>query len=78
MTGSAIAIAGISPLPVLTTELVVAAAPLEKTGSAAAMSETSGELGVGLGVALNGSLVAAVFAARTASNLRRATIWRAP
>ncbi|MYY09334.1 MFS transporter [Streptomyces sp. SID4919] len=67
VTGAAVAIAGISPLPVLTTELVVAAAPLEKTGSAAAMSETSGELGVGLGVALNGSLVAAVFGARTAS-----------
>lgn len=64
VTGSAIAVLGISPTPVLTTDLVVAAAPQEKAGSAAALSETSGELGVGLGVAVAGSVVAAVYGPR--------------
>ncbi|MFI2212695.1 MFS transporter [Streptomyces sp. NPDC020141] len=67
LTGTAIALAGITPIPVLTTDLVVAAAPKEKAGSAAALSETGGELGIGLGVALAGSVVAAVYGARTAA-----------
>ncbi|MGW6461707.1 MFS transporter, partial [Streptomyces sp. NPDC055078] len=62
--GSGVAILGISPMPVLTTDLVVASAPQEKAGSAAALSETSGELGVGLGVAVAGSIVAAVYGPR--------------
>ncbi|MDA8371443.1 MAG: MFS transporter [Nocardiopsaceae bacterium] len=56
-----VAVFGISPTTVLTTDMVVGSAPPEKAGSAAALSETSGELGVGLGVAVMGSIAAAVY-----------------
>ncbi|WP_245721679.1 MFS transporter [Nocardia crassostreae] len=54
---------GISPVMVLGTDLVVGTAPPEKAGSAAAMSETGMELGIGLGIATLGSVVAAVYRA---------------
>ena len=41
----------------LATDTVVSAAPPEKSGAASAMSETSYELGVGLGIAVLGSIV---------------------
>ncbi|MFW6690352.1 hypothetical protein [Streptomyces sp. MAR4 CNX-425] len=43
---------GIGPVLALGTELVVGSAPREKAGAASAISETSSELGVALGVAL--------------------------
>jgi MFS transporter, DHA2 family, multidrug resistance protein len=46
------------------TELVVSAAPEERAGSAAAVSETSAELGIALGVAVLGSLAGALYQAR--------------
>jgi DHA2 family multidrug resistance protein-like MFS transporter len=58
-----VAIAGLSPMGVLTTDMVVGAAPGEKAGAAAALSETSGELGVGLGVAVTGTIATAVYRA---------------
>jgi MFS transporter, DHA2 family, multidrug resistance protein len=45
----------------LLTDLVVAAAPPEKAGAASALSETSTELGVALGVAVLGSVGTAVY-----------------
>jgi MFS transporter, DHA2 family, multidrug resistance protein len=45
----------------LGTDLVVGSAPPEKAGSAAAMSETSTELGLALGVAVLGGIGAAVY-----------------
>ncbi|WP_020670596.1 MFS transporter [Amycolatopsis nigrescens] len=56
-----VVIIGLSPMGVLSTDLVVGAAPPEKAGSAAAISETSGEFGVGLGVAVIGSVAAAAY-----------------
>lgn len=56
---SMLTVAGLAPLGVLTTDLVVGSAPDERAGAAAALSETSGELGVGLGVAIAGSAVLA-------------------
>lgn len=47
---------GLSPLMVLSTELVVASAPPAKTGSASSLSETCSELGMALGVAIFGML----------------------
>ncbi|MFC7548990.1 MFS transporter [Plantactinospora sp. GCM10030261] len=55
--------AGSGPQAALGTELVLRAAPPEKAGSAASMSETSGELGMALGVAVLGSVATAVYGA---------------
>ncbi|WP_083917912.1 MFS transporter [Nocardiopsis xinjiangensis] len=55
---------GLGAIAALGTDLVVGAAPSEKAGSAAAMSETVQELGLAAGVTLIGSLSAAVYATR--------------
>lgn len=47
---------GLTPVVALTTDLVVGAVEPERAGSAAALSETSSELGGALGIALLGSL----------------------
>ncbi|MEU3734695.1 MFS transporter [Streptomyces sp. NPDC033538] len=52
---------GLGAIAALGTDLVVAAAPAEKAGSASAMSETVQELGLALGVASLGSLATAVY-----------------
>ncbi|MDG9724629.1 MFS transporter [Streptomyces sp. DH41] len=52
---------GLGTIAALGTDLVVAAAPAEKAGSASAMSETVQELGLALGVAILGSLATAVY-----------------
>ncbi|MDA3643168.1 MFS transporter [Saccharopolyspora indica] len=64
VVATALVTAGLSPMGVLTTDLVVGSAPPERAGAAAALSETSGELGVGLGVAVMGTLVTAVYQAQ--------------
>ncbi len=61
VTGFVIAAVGIAPPAALGTGLVVGAAPPEKAGSASAMSETSGEFGIALGLATLGSAGAAVY-----------------
>jgi len=63
VVGLVVVYAGIGPLMALGTDLVVGAAPAERAGSAAAMSETAMEFGLALGVALLGSLGAAVYRA---------------
>lgn len=55
---------GLGAIAALGTDLVVGAAPSEKAGSAAAMSETVQELGLAVGITLIGSLSAAVYATR--------------
>jgi MFS transporter, DHA2 family, multidrug resistance protein len=52
---------GLSPVFTLTTDLIVGAAPPEHAGAAAAMSETSAELGGALGIAVFGSIGIAVY-----------------
>jgi MFS transporter, DHA2 family, multidrug resistance protein len=52
---------GSGPLVTLGTDLVVGSAPVEKAGSAAAINETSAELGFALGIAAFGSLVTATY-----------------
>jgi MFS transporter, DHA2 family, multidrug resistance protein len=51
---------GLGPVFTVTTDLIVASAPPERAGSAAAVSETTSELGLALGVAVLGSLATAV------------------
>ncbi|MDG4825047.1 MFS transporter [Asanoa sp. WMMD1127] len=61
VTGLAIVYLGFGPAAVLGTDLIVGAAPPERAGSASAISETSTELGVAVGVALLGSLGTAIY-----------------
>jgi MFS transporter, DHA2 family, multidrug resistance protein len=55
---------GASPLMVLGTDLVVGSAPPERAGAASALSETVQEFGGALGLALFGTIAAAVYRAR--------------
>lgn len=55
---------GLGVIAALGTDIVVGAAPADKSGAAAALSETVQELGVATGVALLGSLATAVYRAR--------------
>lgn len=52
---------GLSPLMVLSTELVVASAPPAKTGSASSLSETCSELGMATGIALLGTVGSIIY-----------------
>ena len=60
---------GFTPVITLTTDLVVGAAPPERAGSASALSETSGEMGGALGIALLGSLGMAIYRSQMAAAL---------
>ena len=58
---------GLTPVITLTTDIVVGAAPPERAGSAAALSETSNELGGTLGIAVLGSIAVSVYKGAMAS-----------
>lgn len=75
VAGYAIWQLGCGPMVALGTDLVVGSVPPERAGSAAALSETSSELGFAIGIAVIGSVVAAVYRfgfADTASSLTAA------
>jgi DHA2 family multidrug resistance protein-like MFS transporter len=57
---------GLAPVITLATELIVGSAPPEQAGAATGMSETSGELGGALGIAILGSIGTAVYRAGVA------------
>ncbi|MFD4406938.1 MFS transporter [Nocardia sp. NPDC058499] len=61
MLGSIAIGAGLGPMMTLSTDLVVDSAPPEKAGAASAMSETGGEFGMALGIAVIGSAGTAVY-----------------
>ena len=61
--GSVVFSVGLSPVVALTTDLVVSSAPPERAGSASSLSETSSELGGALGIAVLGTIAAAVYRA---------------
>lgn len=69
VAGGSLAVLGLSPATVLTTDLVVGSAPEERAGSAAALSETSGELGVALGIAVMGTVLAGLYRSSLTDNL---------
>lgn len=52
---------GLAPVFTLATDFVVTSAPPERAGAAAAISETSAELGGALGIALLGSIMTAIY-----------------
>jgi DHA2 family multidrug resistance protein-like MFS transporter len=61
VAGSSLVYLGLGPVFTLGTDLIVGAAPPERAGAAAAMSETSSELGGALGIAVFGSLGTALY-----------------
>jgi len=64
VAGSTVFSLGLSPVAGMATELIVGTAPPERSGAASAISETSSELGGALGIAVLGSIGAAVYRAR--------------
>jgi len=60
---------GVMPMMILGTDLVVGSAPPEKTGAAAATSETATELGMAMGIAVIGSIGAAVYRRHMAAGI---------
>ncbi|MER6987980.1 MFS transporter [Saccharopolyspora hirsuta] len=69
VTGFGLVYLGLGAIAALGTDLVVGAAPPERSGSAAAMSETVQELGIAVGIALLGSLTSVVYRARLGDDL---------
>ncbi|MFW6690497.1 MFS transporter [Streptomyces sp. MAR4 CNX-425] len=63
-TGFTLGFLGAAPVGALGLNLIVGAAPAEKSGSASATAESGGEMGISLGIAALGSLGTAVYAAR--------------
>jgi MFS transporter, DHA2 family, multidrug resistance protein len=61
VTGLALINVGAGPLVTLGTNLVIGAAPPERAGSAASMAQTSNEFGFALGIAVMGTIGAAVY-----------------
>jgi MFS transporter, DHA2 family, multidrug resistance protein len=61
VTGLAVVFAGLMPVSSLGVDLVVSTAPPERAGAAAAISETTQELGLALGIAILGSIATAVY-----------------
>ncbi|CCH32740.1 MFS transporter [Actinosynnema sp. NPDC047251] len=59
--GLVLVFGGLMPLLAMGVDIVVAAAPPERTGAASALSETTQELGIALGIAFLGSLATAVY-----------------
>ncbi len=64
VAGFLLAVVGVALPTALGTDLIVGSAPPEKAGSASSVSETSGELGIALGVAVLGSIDTAVYGSR--------------
>jgi DHA2 family multidrug resistance protein-like MFS transporter len=61
VTGSVLFSLGLAPVFTLATDMTVGTAPPERAGAAAAVSETSSELGGALGIAILGSIGTSVY-----------------
>jgi MFS transporter, DHA2 family, multidrug resistance protein len=68
VTGYVLFSLGLAPVFASMTEIIVSAAPPDRAGIAAGLSETSSELGGALGIAMLGSLALAVFQAASPSD----------
>ncbi|RAY11302.1 MFS transporter [Actinomadura craniellae] len=60
---------GINPLLMLTTDLIIGSAPPEKAGSASALTETGGEIGAGLGIAVFGTIGTTIYSDQIAETM---------
>jgi len=74
--GSVLLALGSSPAVTLVTDLIVSHAPAERVGAASALSETCGELGGALGIAILGTLGSSLYRLRMAElgNVPRAGV----
>ena len=61
ITGTVMLALGLTPLFTFSVELIIAQAPSERAGAAAALSETGSELSGALGIALLGSLASLIY-----------------
>jgi DHA2 family multidrug resistance protein-like MFS transporter len=61
VTATVVVSLGLAPVFTLATDQVIGSAPVERAGAAAALSETSSELGGALGIAILGSIGAAAY-----------------
>ncbi|MFF2276377.1 MFS transporter [Agromyces sp. NPDC058126] len=61
VVGFSIVSFGATPLPTLGSNLIIGSVPVEQASSAASISETSGQLGYALGIAVIGSIVTAAY-----------------
>ncbi|TDC85983.1 MFS transporter [Micromonospora sp. KC606] len=61
VAGLVLLFGGIMPVLALGVDIVVAAAPPERTGAASAITETAQELGIALGIAVLGSITTAIY-----------------
>ncbi|HEX2316223.1 MAG TPA: MFS transporter [Thermomonospora sp.] len=61
VAGAMLVSLGVGPLLILVTDMVVGAAPRDRSGAASSLSETFAEVGMALGVAALGALVTAVY-----------------
>jgi len=68
-TASLIVSLGLAPVFTATTDLIVSSAPPERAGAASGISETGAELGGALGIAILGSIGAAIYRSQLASTL---------
>jgi MFS transporter, DHA2 family, multidrug resistance protein len=66
---SVLASLGEAPVFTLATDLIIGAAPSERAGAAAAISETSSELGGALGIAILGTIGTAVYRSEIADGI---------
>ncbi|WP_425503488.1 MFS transporter [Jiangella mangrovi] len=73
VTAMTVAAAGIGVPMAVVTNLILAAAPPERAGSAASLSETAGEFGIALGIASLGSVTIAVYSGRVGELLPAGT-----
>jgi MFS transporter, DHA2 family, multidrug resistance protein len=69
VTGSVLVFFGVGVMGVLSNDLVVGSVPPEKAGSAASMSQTSGDFGIALGIAVFGSVGTAVYRHQIADDI---------
>jgi len=69
VAGWALVTLGSGPMVVLSVDLVIGSAPPDRAGSAAALNETGSQLGFALGIAVLGSVSAAVYRSRIAATL---------
>jgi DHA2 family multidrug resistance protein-like MFS transporter len=69
VAGSIVFSLGLTPVVTLTTDIVLSAAPKERAGAAAALSETSSEFGGALGIAVMGSIATAIYRGEVADSL---------
>ncbi|SEF16326.1 MFS transporter [Jiangella alba] len=69
IVGGVLVSLGVNALGTLGTDIVVSSAPPERVGSASAVSETSNEFGAAMGIAVGGSVGAAIYSGRIADEL---------